>query len=45
MHKKGTGEKPYFSYKQKNPSFTKKKQQQPHTFIKQYEEILNALIA
>ena len=25
MHKKGTGEKTYFSYKQKNPFFKKKK--------------------
>ena len=41
MHKKRTGEKTYFSDKQKNPFFPKKK----HTFIKKYREILNALSA
>ena len=43
MHKKGTGEKTYFSYKQKYPFFKKKKkkkkrkkkkEKKTHTFIK-----------
>ena len=40
MHKKGTGEKTYFSYKQKKPFFKKKKKgkknqkKTPHNFIK-----------
>ena len=36
MHKKGTGEKTYFSYKQKNPFFEKKKQKKKDTKKKQH---------